>query len=168
MEIKVRNIKEEDIEEVVAIQMDGWKTAYRGIIDSKYLDSMDKESKIEKRKNDYNKNGFIVATIDDEIVGFCRYCDSNEFSPEHLDIDCELCALYVKPNLKRNGIGRVLFSYVLQELKNKGRKKMILWCLKENYPSRSFYEKMGGKIYCYQSKEIAGKEYEEVSYIYDI
>lgn len=45
---------------------------------------------------------------------------------------------------------------------------MIIWCLKENYPSRKFYEKIGG-IYCGETTRIIGnKEYSEVGYVYDL
>lgn len=57
---------------------------------------------------------------------------------------------------------------VIEEFKNKGKKKMILWCFKENYTSRTFYEKMGGEIFQYKTGQFGNKEYEEVSYIYDI
>ena len=36
-------------------------------------------------------------------------------------------------------------KYAINEFKNSKKEKMILWCLKENYPSRAFYEKMGLK-----------------------
>ena len=33
----IRNVKKEDIPKIVDIQINGWKTAYRGIIDDEYL-----------------------------------------------------------------------------------------------------------------------------------
>ena len=42
---------------------------------------------------------------------------------------------------------------------------MIIWCLKDNYPSRAFYEKMGG-IYCGENIiERGNKQYKEAGYI---
>lgn len=40
---------------------------------------------------------FIVAELHNEVVGFCRYVDSNKFTQDMLDVDCELLALYVRP-----------------------------------------------------------------------
>ena len=40
--IMIRNIKKKDIPKVVDIQIDGWKTAYRGIIEDNYLDSLNR------------------------------------------------------------------------------------------------------------------------------
>lgn len=79
-----------------------------------------------------------------------------------------MCALYVKPEEKRNGIGKALVEYVKNEFRKNNLNKMIIWCFKENYPSRAFYEKMGGKL-CGESSCIRGdKEYKEVGFIYNL
>ena len=166
--IIIRNIEEKDIPNVVDIQVNGWKTAYKGIIDDNVLNSMNRDERIKKRSNDYKENGFIVAEINNEIVGFCRYTYNNEFTPDMQDIDCEITALYVKPNLKYNGIGTKLFQFVINEFKSKNKTKMILWCLKDNEPSKKFYTKMGGEIIKERAIEIGKKEYLEVGFEYNI
>ena len=129
--IIIRNIEEKDIPSVVDIQIDGWKSAYKGIVDDNVLNSMNRNERIKKRSNDYKENGFIVAELDNQVVGFCRYIDSNKFTQDIAYIDCELLALYVNPDLKYNGIGTKLFQFVTNEFKSKNKTKMILWCLKE-------------------------------------
>lgn len=164
----VRNVKKEDLKTVSEIVVRGWQTAYRGIIDDKYLDSLSVEENYQARLKDYKEHGFIVAEINNEVVGFCRYTINNLFSQEVKDVDCELCAIYVKSDLKRQGIGKALFNYVIQEQKKNNNKNMILWCLKENYNSRKFYEKMGGNLYRENEIEKGGKKYKEVGYRYDL
>ncbi len=166
--IIIRDIRKQDIPDVVDIQINGWKTAYKGIIDDNYLATMSKEEKIKKRQNDYMLNGFIIAKLNDEIVGFCRYIDNNSHSPEVKGADCELLAIYVKSNLKNNGIGTKLFQYVKNEFITKGKNKMILWCLKDNEASKKFYTKMGGKIICERPIDIGNKSYQEVCFLYNI
>ena len=95
--IIIRNIKKEDLPEVVDIQINGWKTAYRGIIDDEFLDSMNIEERLKQRQKDYQSNNLIVAELNNEVVGFCRYVDNNSFSPEVEEADCELRALYLRP-----------------------------------------------------------------------
>ncbi len=168
MEIIIRNIKYEDIEKVVDIKIDGWQTAYRGIIDDDFLNSMSRESDIEKRKKDWQENGFIVAEVDGEVYGFCRYTDFYNDLENFPNIDCELRALYVKSNKKRLGIGRKMFTYVVNEFKTKGKKQMIIWCFKKNFPSRAFYEKMGGILTGIKVGEFGGKNYEIVGYRYEL
>lgn len=164
----VRNVKKEDLRAVSEIVVRGWQTAFRGIIDDEYLDNLSIEERYQRRLKDYKENGFIVAELDNEVVGFCRYTLENLYSKEMPEIDGEICAIYVKPELKRNGIGRELFKYVFSEFKKNGNKKIILWCFKENYPSRAFYEKMGGVLCGEHTITKGGKEYKEVGYKYDL
>ena len=166
--IIIRNVEKEDLWAVSSIVVNGWKSAYRGIIDDSFLDSLKIEDNYNRRLKDYKENGFIVAEIDNEVVGFCRYTTSNLFSKKLQDIDCELCAIYVRPDSKRQGIGSALFKYVIQEQKNNNNQNMILWCLKENYNSRKFYEKMGGTLFGENEIEKGEKKYKEVGYKYDL
>lgn len=167
MEIVIRNITEKDIPQVVDIQVNGWQTAYKGIIDDEFLISMNKEKIIEQRLQDYMLGHFIVAIVNNEIVSFCRY-DEVTVSPDGEGFDSELMALYVKPELKHQGIGKKMFGFVTTALRNSGKVKMILWCLKDNYPSRKFYEKMGGEIIREHEIEIGGKKYKEVGFGYKL
>ena len=166
--IVVSNVKFEDLKAVADIAIRGWKTAYRGIVDNDYLDNLSVEENYQKRIKDYKENGFIVAEKDNEIIGFCRYRIGNNYKNEYPEVDCELCALYVKPEEKRKGIGKALIEYVKNEFRKNNLNKMIIWCFKNNYPSRVFYEKMGGKLcgetFCVRG----GKEYKEVGFIYDL
>ena len=136
---------------------------FEKIIDDKYLESMNREEKIRKRNQDYTQDGFIVAELNGNIVGFCRYLDK-----QLKDIDCEIKALYVKTELKHKGIGTKMFNYVKQEFKNRNKKKMIIWCLKDNEPSKLFYKKMGGNIFKEKDIKIGDIYYKEVGFLYNL
>jgi ribosomal protein S18 acetylase RimI-like enzyme len=166
--IIVRNVKKEDLRNVSEIVVNGWKTAYMGIVDDEYLDSLSVEENYQRRLEDYTENGFVVAELNNEVVGFCRYTLENLFSKDASDADGEITAIYVKPELKRNGIGKELFKYVFNEFRKNGNKSIILWCLKDNYQSRAFYEKMGGKLCGENTISRGGKEYKEVGFIFNI
>ncbi len=49
--IIIRNVKEKDIPSIAEIQVNGWKTAYKGIIDDVVLNTMNKDDKIERFKS---------------------------------------------------------------------------------------------------------------------
>ena len=95
--IKIRNATTNDIEQVAKLHIDSWNETYKEIIDQDYLDNMKNnlEKRIERMKKDFNLRTMIVVTLNDEIVGFSEFVFSNEFSTD-LDIDCELCGLYIK------------------------------------------------------------------------
>ena len=166
-EIIIRKARIEDIEVISTIKVRGWQTAYRNIMENEYLDNMNIEHTIEKNKRNFDQQKFIVAELNNEVVGFCgySYCDNEE---QEDNADCELRGIYVKPEMKRNGIGKQLIQYVINEFKNARKTKMILWCLKENYPSRAFYEAMGGKSSKIKISKFGEKEYEIISYLYDL
>lgn len=166
--ITIRNMKKDDIPAVVDIQISGWREAYKGIIDDEQLNAMDRAGRIKKIEKSYLKYGFLVAEHQGEIVGFANYIDSNDFTPQTPDADCELSAIYAEPDLKRQGIGTALFEYVKENLACKNKHKMVLWCLKDNEPSKKFYEKMGGKIIGERLIKIGEKDYTEVCYSYNI
>ena len=169
MNIIIRSATINDAEKVARIKIEGWQTAYRGIIDDSFLDNMDINEEIEKRKNNI-KDGvdIIVAEFNNEIVGFCLYRNCIKDQESYPNANCEISSLYVKNSLKRKGIGTKLMQNVILKLQNLGKTKIILGCLKENYSSRAFYEKMGGKILKMEKITFGNKEYEEVIYEYDI
>ena len=168
-DIIIRNATIDDAEKIADIKIKGWQTAYRGIVEDDYLDNMDREKEIEKRRNNIDKGvNIIVAESNNEIVGFCLFRNFNNYPEKYPNADCEISSLYVTSRLKRNGIGKKLMQYVIELLKKEGKTTMILGCLKENYPSRAFYEKMGGKAINYDEIEFGDKKYGLAMYEYDI
>lgn len=163
-DIIIRKAHIEDLKEVAGIAVNGWKAAYKGIIDEEYLKNMSVEETYRKIKEGYQKNKYIVAELNNEIVGFCRY--TLNYSKSDENADGEIIALYVKPELKYNGIGTKMFNYVMNGFEKNGNHRIVLGCLKENYPSRKFYEKMGGKVYTEKWFDRGGKKYKEVFYEY--
>ena len=167
--IKIRNATLEDIESVAKLHVDSWHETYAGIISQDYLDNMKNnlEKRIERMKNEFNLRTMIVVTLNDEIVGFSEFVFSNEFSKD-LDIDCELCGLYIKNGYKHLGLGSIVFGYVTDLFKKENKKKMGLWCVKENEPAIYFYKKKGGVFTKEKTFTIAEKEYSEIAFIYEL
>lgn len=168
--IVIRRVEKKDLPAVVDIKIKGWQSAYDGIVDSEYLDNLDNErnARIARMEADFGVNGFIVAELDGEVVGFCRYIADNSFSPEIEDADCELTAIYIKPDLKYHGIGTRMFEYAVDEFRKQGKAKMVLWCLKDNEPTKKFYTKMGGKIIKERNVKISEKNYKECCFMYEL
>ena len=166
-DLVIRKVKYEDIEQIVDININDWKKVYKGIIDDAILDNLNRNEKIEKWKQHYNLGNVIVAEENGKILGYCRYDDNAVY--ENSDIDSEIIAIYVDYDNLGKGIGRKLVEYVMNDLKNKNKTKMVIWCLEKNMNGRKFYEKMGGKLIDNEkSFEKDGKEYKEVGYIYNI
>ena len=166
--IIIRNAKMEDIESIARIKVDGWKTTYAGIIDNEILDSMSVDTEINSYTNKYSLDNIFVVESNNQVLAFCRVYDYDESPYDDMEIDCEIREIYVRPDIKRMGIGSKLFNYVLNYFKNKGKNKLYLGVFKDNFNSRKFYEKMGGTLGKEDYLEIRGKSYPVVSYIYNL
>ena len=157
----IRSAKKEDVRQIAEILVEDWQKAYRGIMEDAFLDSMNAEQRYEIEVRRYDK--FIVAADGDEILGYA-WLEASDEEPA----DCEVIALYVRYAQRKNGIGKLLMEYAFSRFREAGKKCMIVWCLKENHESRKFYEKLGGKEFRTGSHNWGGKDYEMISYLYDL
>ena len=159
--ITVRNAEKEDVRQIAEILVEDWQKAYRGIIDDAFLDSMSVDQRCEIEGKRYRK--YVVADDGTEILGYA-WLETAGDEPA----DCEVIALYVRYAKRKMGTGRLLLQYAMRHFRESGKKKMIIWCLKENHESRKFYEKAGGKEFRTGTHPWGGREYEMVSYLYDL
>ena len=161
MGITIRQAEKKDIMQMSEIVTEDWKIAYRGIIDDDYLDSLTVEKRYQKAIDRYQE--CIVAADNDIVLGYAWI--------QNIDTemaDCEVIALYVKISHWKNGIGKLLIKSAINHFKNLGKKKMIVWCLKENHEARKFYKKTGGKESETSTHKWGDKDYDIISYIYDL
>ncbi len=164
----IRNAQKNDIEQIATIKVDGWRNAYSEIIDNEYLNNMSINKEINSYSNKYSLNDIYVAVLDNEVVGFCRVYNYDESEFEDSEIDCEIREIYVRPDIKRMGIGGKLFNFVLNHFKSNNKRKMYLGVFKDNYKSRNFYEKMGGTLWKSTYLVIEEVKYPIVSYLYKL
>ena len=99
----IRKATRTDARQIAEIIVEDWKNAYRGIIDSDYLDSMSVEERYQRELQRYHI--YRVAAFEKEILGFTW----NEIA-DNEDSDCEIIALYVRYEKRKSGIGRILFQ----------------------------------------------------------
>lgn len=167
MEIIIRQAKFNDIDVIAKIKVTGWQNAYTEIIDEKYLASMSVSKQI-KVINNYPLETIFIAEKDGEVVAFCRFYDYDKPVYEDKEIDCEIREIYVKPDIKRQGVGSKLFTYTMDYFRLKGKKKLYLGVFKENHNARKFYEKMGGSVQDEGDMELGRKLYPTVSYTFNL
>ncbi len=156
-----------DQKDMAKIKVDSWQKTYPGIIDQKYLDSLNYEEQEAKYLDSFTeyKHSVLVAEDNDtkKVVGYsCFNLETNEYT------DCELVSLYINPKYTRRGIGTILLRETIKELKGYNKKTMLLWCLKDNKNALKFYEKLGGIKTYSKLANIGGKVYHEDGFIFDI
>jgi len=165
----IRKAVKADGYNIAKLLVSGWQTAYKGLIDDAFLKNMSVdimaknwESNISSQNED---NNIYVYEESYQILGIIRFGIPDDASSNY---NAEIHVLYVEPTLKRNGIGTKLFKFATENFIKNQTTNMIIWCLKGNFPSINFYEKMGGKIVSSRKAVINNIELEEVGIEYNL
>ena len=132
-----------DVPELVQIHMDAWRSAYRGLIPDRVLESLDDKHAMERLEPALAETPPLVLVVEDDgsILGFCRFGPSRE-----MDVPLntgEVFALNVEPRQWRRGCGRALMDAALERLRRSGFQVCTLWVLADNSRACSFYEALG-------------------------
>jgi ribosomal protein S18 acetylase RimI-like enzyme len=129
----------EDAAAIVAIHVQSWRVAYRGLVDQAYLDGLDPADRLpswEQGLAEYAwpDRGTLVASRDQDVVGFAHLSTGDP---------AELHAIYVRPDAWGTGAGRALMDTAVARLAEAGCREVVLWVLATNERARGFYEKAG-------------------------
>ena len=152
----------DDVKQISDIIIRGWNTAYKGLIDEKFLKNMDVNKISENWEKRILKNENIyVYKENDEILGVIMF----GINDENLG---EVYVLYIKPEEKRRGIGTKLLNFAKKELVKLKCKELVIWCLKGNEQGINFYKKMGGKNMGERNEEVNGINVKEIGFKYKL
>lgn len=154
MSFNIRKAVETDAPEIAKVQVDSWRTTYRGIVNDEYLAGLDYKKREEVWKLVVVQNStFLLLDEADGIAGFA--VGGPERSEEHIGFDGELYAIYLYEEVQGKGGGKQLFDKVVEDLIERGFESMIIAVLEHN-PARNFYEKMGGVVIAKEAVDIGG------------
>lgn len=160
--MSIRIAKENDVRSIAQVQVESWRTTYKGIVPQAYLDDLSVDDRMKVWKKVVEIHSVIVAENEKrEIIGFAA--GGEERTKEYPSYTGELYAIYLLEECQKQGVGRKLFDHVVSDLKQSGHQSMLIWALSEN-PACRFYEKMGGVIVDRAWDEIGGKQLEETAY----
>lgn len=150
MEYTIEKVKLGDESLLAYIQTESWKAGFKDILDP---ETLTKCTNIEKTTGMYKRllvqnigNGYLLrvdgkphciawwdAARDSDMVGYA-----------------ELICIHSLSDNWRKGYGSKMMETVLNDIKNAGYSKVMLWVFEENERARCFYEKHGfeteGKI----------------------
>ena len=138
----VRTANTADAQRIAQIQVETWRTAYRGQISDAVLDALSVERRAAFWHKRVTQEGSPVFVAESSgVIGFC------DFGPSR-DKDAgkavgEIMAIYVFSQHWRQGAGRALCDCALDEARGRGYEEVTLWSLASNGSARHFYEAMG-------------------------
>ncbi|UYP47519.1 hypothetical protein NEF87_003804 [Candidatus Lokiarchaeum ossiferum] len=155
-ELIIRDIELSDIQKISQINVNVWKSAYKGVIPVSYLDSINYQDNFQAWKKIFNNQGkdelFLVAELNSEVIGFVWAGPERE---KGIKNQSELYAIYIKEINQRKGVGKKLFTIIFDEFQKREYQSMVLWTLKEN-PYRFFYESLGGELNSTKKEDFNG------------
>jgi len=141
--VPVRPAAAEDADAIARVQVETWRSAYRGAVPDAFLDDMDVAERAERWREGLRERRRTtwVAESEGEIVGFVAFGPCRD-----ADVSAtvgELYAIYVLAARWRGGIGRALHAVCLAELSGRGFEEATLWALDANPAAKAFYEALG-------------------------
>jgi len=134
-----------DVEAICRVHAATWQEAYRGLLPRDYLAGVSYERWLPMFTQTISKGLHDVAVFPHEggvngVGGCITYGPARE---EELSGWAEITAIYVLPQLWRQGLGGPLMRFALEGLRQKNYQDCYLWVLKGNQRACAFYEKMG-------------------------
>ncbi len=133
--IKFILAKKEDIDLIYSFIMQIAK--YEKMEDQVTLDKKDLENEL------FNKNAATVEFIksDDKVIGYIVYFFNFSTFKGHRGLYLE--DLYIQPEYRHNGIGKLSFKHLCKIAQDNKCQRMEWVCLKWNKPSIDFYHSLG-------------------------
>jgi ribosomal protein S18 acetylase RimI-like enzyme len=124
----------------------GWREGYREIVSPQDLAKLPVERWRHEvgvgLKRPVGDAFTYVAEIDGQFAGYCYVAApsrESDLGPEA----AELVAMYVDPELWRQGAGEALMQTAMERLSGLPYEEAVLWTFKENARAIAFYERNG-------------------------
>jgi GNAT superfamily N-acetyltransferase len=165
--IHIRMANRTDAAAIAHVHAATWKEAYRGLLDSTFLDNLSDRrlaarwrTQLDRREQDFDEET-LVALNGRELVGFASASASREaFAPW----DAEISMIYVLKESRGAGIGRGLMKATADHCIRRGMFSGGLWVLRDNGAARDFYEALGGEPTGRKADSVGGQIVQLVGY----
>lgn len=143
--VRIRRAQQADAGEVAALHIRAWQWAYRGQLPDAFLDGL--ANAVDMRTGQWASS---IGQTDQRvwranaatgIVGFAHTWNSHDDDRErHTG---EVGAIYLDADWVGIGVGRLLFTQAVEDLRLRGYRTVTLWVLDSNERARHFYEAAG-------------------------
>jgi GNAT superfamily N-acetyltransferase len=153
MRLVIREMTVSDADAVAQARIQGWRYAYPGMVPRQVLDGLDAgrfaaglREAFPRRRPEYVH--LVAEEAGKGVIGWASFGPYRPIDgldgpgPEGWG---ELYAIYLLPAFIGLGVGRALMGASLEGLAVGGHEMVRLWVLRDNAPSRRFYERAGFK-----------------------
>lgn len=162
--IKIRSANLSDSPNLAQVQVNSYRTAYRGMFPDSYLEQFDYEEQTKDWQELIIDRGRDILQVAEapggQIIGYILAKPQTDIYPGY---NAEIIGIHVNQEYQGRGVGRALLDEVLTLLLEAGIESIMLWTLWAN-PVRTWYERMRGELIA--EKRIMLENYEVVEVVY--
>ena len=152
-----------DASGIAKVQVDSWRTTYKGIISDEFLKNLSYEQRTELwTKNIAKEDNYVVVAENTEgqIIGFA---DAFKRETNKVTNSGDLTSIYLFEEYQGKGIGRKIFKALFKHFKELGYNRIFVDVLEGN-KTRYFYEHFGAELVKTSQIGIDGKMLNELTY----
>jgi GNAT superfamily N-acetyltransferase len=156
IEFEIRAALPGDVETIARLHVEVWRQSFRGLVSDDLLQTLSVERSVPMWADILGNRDAVVHVAEVNAppsegskseeskiaVGFGSAAPAQSAL---LGASGEVIALFVREQFKRRGLGRALFSRLVDGLSASGHRSAGAWVLTNNRDSRSFYEAMEGR-----------------------
>ena len=170
--LRIATARPENAQELAALHVLSWQSAYAGIIPAEYLAQLSVDSRAASWREWIERGELCLLAWEDEApaadgpraIGFvsCGKCRD----PDRPDTWGEIWAIYVLPSHWSQGVGRALWLHACGQLRQQGFTHVSVWVLAGNERAIRFYRRAGLEADAGVTKpiEIGGQTLVELRY----
>lgn len=161
----IREAKMSDAKGIAKVHVDCWKTTYKNIIPTEYLEKLSYEQRTELWIRNISTVGnyvYVAENDDGEIIGFT---DGGKREKNDVEKSGDLTSIYIFEHFQGQGIGKKLVHKLFTKFKELGYEKIFVEVLGDN-DSRFFYEKLGARLERSEKVKIGGKDLNLLIYVW--
>jgi ribosomal protein S18 acetylase RimI-like enzyme len=162
----IRKANQSDAIGIARVHVDSWRTTYKDIIPSEFLEKLSYEQRTALWNRNISKEDhyvFVAVSTDGEIVGFA---DCGKREANNLKDTCDLTSIYLLKEYQGKGVGKQLLKALFNQFEKLKVNKVFVEVLEEN-KTRFFYEYYGARLLRKNKISIAGTELALLIYEWD-
>lgn len=146
MQFTIRPAAPADADACAAVHVAAWEGSYRGIMpdeefEKRPLSARQLQWRALLSRTDGKYRTLVACGEGGDILGFAGAQLLNGEAP----FDSYLAMLYLRPDVKGCGLGKVLLLAAAREMQTQGAQSMALRTLRLN-PARKFYERLSARL----------------------
>jgi ribosomal protein S18 acetylase RimI-like enzyme len=160
----IRTATDADVPAMARVNVDSWRSAYRGIVPDAHLAGLSYPKQQERLRRYMATPGtvyFVADSIEAGVVGYVTGGRERTGDPQFTG---EIYAIYILPQHHRRGIGRALIQAWTANMRQAGFNSALVWALADNMPAINFYQRLGARPVREQMIEIGGASLRETAY----